>query len=109
MTGSYADTSDIVNEVLKRFHRAFKDTHEQEIKKKYAGKWKNGDNFIEITMRKGIPYVQKAIIRGENVLDTIDGWMSVTGKGKAGPSALWPTGRPGEFRCVLQLRMKHHS
>ncbi|PPQ63771.1 hypothetical protein CVT24_004313 [Panaeolus cyanescens] len=100
VTGSYADTSNIVNEVLKRFHRSFKSIQEEEIKSKYAGKWYNGDDFIEISVRKGVPYVQKGVIQGENFLDTMSGWMSDSGKGKAGPSALWTTGRVGEFRIA---------
>jgi hypothetical protein len=97
ITGTYTDTSTILEEAAKRFLPTFEKLFQVELQRRYVGTWVNGNDVAEISLNRGNLFLKKLVIRGLDVLklvQTADTGMQRTGV----PVVLWSTGRVGEFR-----------
>lgn len=103
------DTTGILSEIGKHFVSAFDKIHEADVRKKFVGKWENGNDVAEVEMDKGILYLKKMVVRDVDVLWSVQKHLMEGSAAKGerkksnktdGPSRvmLWPTGRQGEFR-----------
>jgi len=100
ITGTYADTSSILEEAAKHFLPAFEKLLQVELQRRYVGTWVNGDDVAEVTLNRGNLFLKKLFIRGLDVLklfQTADAHAGLTQRAGV-PVALWSTGRVGEFR-----------